>query len=118
MAATAAATNNNEHASIYALPELCIAVKVGGIDVDQREELVAFRDQFFPDDRQKSQISALCKLVFRLRYWCAFNRATKVYKDDQGKVDKGKLAELEQDLDGFIDVTAADMQHGTNQFVV
>ena len=44
VAATAAATNNNEHASIYALPELCIAVKVGGIDVDERPELVSFRD--------------------------------------------------------------------------
>ena len=93
----------------YALPELCIAIKdASGDDIDNRPELVAFRDKFFPDDQHN--ISKLCKLVFRLRYWCAFNRAVEANKDSK--------EELRRDLDGRILVPAADMQHGANELFV
>jgi hypothetical protein len=100
----------------YALPELCIAIKdASGDDIDNRPELVAFRDKFFPDDIPN--ISKLCKLVFRLRYWCAFNRV--VAPSIENKVEKERFVEeLRRDLDGRILVPAADMQHGANELFV
>jgi hypothetical protein len=97
----------------YALPELCIAIKdASGDDIDNRPELVAFRDKFFPDD--KPNISKLCKLVFRLRYWCAFNRAVELYKDRKEEL----RPDLQEDLHERILVPAADMQHGANELFV
>jgi hypothetical protein len=109
------------HVAAYALPELCIAVKdMHGEDVDYRPQLVEFQKRFFPDDTNvmrdgtRTGISKLCKLVFRLRYWCAFDWARKYYEKHKNALDALEANPEEQ----YIFVAAAEMQQRVNPYFV
>ena len=56
----------------YALPDLCLKKNL----LQYPLELKEFQQIFFPED-DPNNISNLCRAVFRLRYWCAFDRLTK-----------------------------------------
>jgi hypothetical protein len=100
---------------------LCIAVKdMHGEDVDYRPQLVEFQKRFFPDDTNvmrdgtRTGISKLCKLVFRLRYWCAFDWARKYYEKHKNALDALEANPEEQ----YIFVAAAEMQQRVNPYFV
>jgi len=91
----------------YPLPELCI--KQNG----DPKELQEFQEKFFPED-DPDNISELCKVVFRLRYWCAFDRKIKHYKENPDELQNL----MDDDTKPTVDTFAIDMDRGFNDFFV